>query len=112
MRKLAPFVAGALFMLLAASRPHASYSPEIQNAQLWMQEAQTVYLGNLARRDEGLPPLRWNRNLTEAARWFSWDSVENRPDGYCGHLDTQGGLFGDRALKHGYYGAAGAENAF
>lgn len=112
MRKLAPFVAGALFMLLAASRPHASYSPEIQNAQLWMQEAQTVYLGNLARRDEGLPPLRWNRNLTEAARWFSWDSVENRPDGYCGHLDTQGGSPGDRALKHGYYGAAGAENAF
>ncbi len=22
----------------------------------------------------GVPPLRWNRQLTHAARWFSWDS--------------------------------------
>ena len=77
-----------------------------------LDEARTVYLGNLARRANGLPPLRWNRNLTDAARWFSWDSVENRPGGYCGHTDTLGRAPWDRAAAFGYKGFAGAENAF
>jgi hypothetical protein len=75
-------------------------------------EARTVYLGNLARRDNGVPPLRWNLQLTDAARWFSWDSTENRPSGFCGHQDTLGGWPGDRARAFGYLGGAGAENAF
>ena len=59
--------------------------PPQQPAEQVYDEMQTVYLGNLARRDNGAPPLRWNAPMTEAARWFGWDSVENRPGGYCGH---------------------------
>lgn len=82
------------------------------SSNLAYEEAQTVYLGNLARRDAGVPPLRWNTQLTEAARWFAWDSVENRPEPYCGHQDTNGQWPGDRAWNFGYRGSAGAENAF
>lgn len=93
-----------------ASRP---YDPTIQSQELLYHEAQTVYLGNVAREQEaGVPPLRWNRQLTHGARWFSWDSVENRPGPYCGHQDTTGGWPGDRALTYGYLGGAGAENAY
>lgn len=83
-----------------------------QTPELLYNEAQTVYLGNLARRANGVPPLRWNAQLTEAARWFSWDSVENRPDPYCGHQDTQGKWPSDRIVTFGYKGYGGAENCF
>lgn len=59
-----------------------------------------------------MPPSRWNRELALAARWFAWDSVENRPNPYCGHQDTLGGWPSDRAVRFGYLGLAGAENAF
>lgn len=75
-------------------------------------EAQAVYLANLARHERGLPPLRWNVQLSDAARWFSWDSVARRPAPYCGHEDTLGRSPGERARLFGYKGAAGAENAF
>lgn len=88
------------------------YAPTAQTPALLYDEARTVYLGNLARRDQGVPPLRWNRQLTDAARWYSWDSTENRPTGFCGHQDTQGQWPGDRARLFGYLGGAGAENAF
>lgn len=88
------------------------YDPTQQSAFLQYQEARTVYLGNLVRRENGAPPLRWNRPLTYAARWFSWDSTENRPSGFCGHQDSLGGWPGDRARRFGYLGNAGAENAF
>lgn len=80
--------------------------------ELVYNEEQTVYLTNLKRAAHGVPPLRWNRQLTEAARWFSWDSVENRPGGYCGHQDTNGQWPSDRASLFGYNGFAGAENCF
>ena len=88
------------------------YDPSVQPADQVYNEAQTVYLGNLARQANGVPPLRWNRQLTYAARWFSWDSAENRPGGFCGHQDTQGQWPSYRALAFGYLGFAGAENAF
>ncbi len=91
---------------------HITLGQSSQPAARVFDEARTVYLGNLARRARGVPPLRWNRQLTDAARWFSWDSVENRADPYCGHQDTQGGWPSDRAPAFGYKGAAGAENAF
>jgi hypothetical protein len=75
-------------------------------------EAETVYQSNLARRKHGVPPLRWNRQLTEASRWFSWDSIENREPDYCGHQDSQGNFPDTRAIDYGYKGFAGAENAF
>jgi uncharacterized protein YkwD len=83
-----------------------------QPADLVYDEMRTVYLGNLARRDNGVPPLRWNVQMTDAARWFSWDSVENRPGGYCGHEDTLGRAPWDRGLAFGYLGFLGAENCF
>jgi uncharacterized protein YkwD len=88
------------------------YDPTVQTTALLSDEANTVYLGNVARRNNGVPPLRWNLQLTHAARWFSWDSVEDRSGGYCGHQDTLGGWPGDRALRFGYLGGAGAENAY
>ncbi len=98
--------------LLNTAGARSVYDPTVQTQALLYDEARTVYLGNLARRENGLPPLRWNRQLTYAARWYSWDSTENRPDGFCGHQDTQGNWPDDRALTFGYLGGAGAENAF
>ena len=92
---------------LAQEPTTQSTSPE-----LIFNEQQTVYLTNLKRAEYGLPPLRWNRQLTEASRWFAWDSVENRPEEYCGHQDTNDQYPSDRAPLFGYYGSAGTENAF
>jgi uncharacterized protein YkwD len=110
-----------LLSLLLSSPPHWSdltlalaQGPDTQSIanELVYNEQQTVYLTNLKRAAHGVPPLRWNRQLTEAARWFSWDSVENRPGGYCGHQDTNGQWPWDRAWLFGYYGFTGAENCF
>ncbi len=97
---------------LIAIAVQADSGPPPQPPARVLDEALTVYLGNLARRANGVPPLRWNRQLTDAARWFSWDSVENRPEPYCGHQDTNGQWPSDRAPIFGYKGFAGAENAF
>ena len=97
---------------MPVARAQGGYDPTVQTPALLYDEARTVYLGNLARRDNGVPPLRWNLQLTHASRWFSWDSTENRPPGYCGHEDTQGNGPGHRALAWGYLGIAGWENAF
>jgi len=105
-----PFVLLALALCLLLAQGVRAQSP--QPAARVYDEAQTVYLGNLARRQNGVPPLRWNWQLTAAARWFSWDSVENRSQPYCGHQDTLGGWPDWRARSNGYKGAAGAENAF
>ena len=98
--------------MLGTVKALSGYDPTVQTQMLLYNEARTVYLGNLARRDNGVPPLRWNRQLTYAARWFSWDSTENRPTGFCGHQDTQSHWPDYRALAFGYLGGAGAENAF
>ncbi|PWB73277.1 MAG: CAP domain-containing protein [Anaerolineales bacterium] len=102
---LAPYTFGSV-------NAQSGFDPNAQTQMLLYDEARTVYLGNLARRDNGIPPLRWNRQLTHAARWFSWDSTENQPPGFCGHQDSQGQWPVDRAFIFGYLGAAGAENAF
>jgi uncharacterized protein YkwD/uncharacterized protein YhfF len=110
------FILLCLLALNSVSIPNAraqgGYDPTVQTPTLLYDEARTVYLGNLARRDNGIPPLRWNRQLTYAARWFSWDSTENRPAGFCGHQDTQGHWPDYRAAVFGYLGSAGAENSF
>lgn len=89
-----------------------AFDPTVQTPSLLLDEALTVYYGNLARREVGQPPLRWNRQLTYASRWFAWDSVENRPTPYCGHQDTNGQWPSDRAPLFGYLGSSGAENAY
>lgn len=89
-----------------------AFDPTVQTPSLLLDEALTVYYGNLARREVGQPPLRWNRQLTYASRWFAWDSVENRPAPYCGHQDTNDQWPSDRAPLFGYLGSSGAENAY
>lgn len=62
-------------ILIASSSVSAQsgYDPSVQTETLLLNEARTVYVGNLARRDNGVPPLRWNYQLTRASRWHSWD---------------------------------------
>jgi uncharacterized protein YkwD len=123
-RKLTFLLALVTFLLLSLSLSPLPHGPDLAPAlaqgpdtqsipnELVYNEQQTVYLTNLKRAAHGVPPLRWNRQLTEAARWFSWDSVENRPGSYCGHEDTNGQGPWDRAWLFGYYGFTGAENCF
>ncbi len=103
---------GLLLSLRVSASQVATFDPTAQTPALLYDEARTVYLGNLERRNNGVPPLRWNRQLTYAARWFSWDSTENEPSGFCGHVDSQGHPFYYRTSVFGYLGFAGAENAF
>ena len=113
MRVLGKFVL-VLFALLFVALPASAqgYDPSYQTAQLWLYEAQTVYYTNLERAKNDLPPLRWNQQLTHAARWFSWDSTENRPENFCGHTDSEGREAWDRVPLFGYLGWGGAENAY
>src|SRR5690349_2162171 len=115
-RNLSTSVILIFFSLLLSLRVNASplnaYDPTVQTPSLLYDEARTVYLGNLARRDNGVPPLRWNRQLTYAARWFAWDSTENEPSGFCSHQDSQGHWPDYRTVLFGYRGLSGAENAF
>ncbi len=101
-----------IFLIVASARAQGSHDPNQQTPDLLYNEAKTVYLGNQKRSEYGVPPLRWNQQLTLAARWFSWDSVENRSPGFCGHQDTQDHWPDYRARFFGYLGFAGAENAF
>lgn len=107
---IAAVFAVCLALVLASALTPPAFSA--QTPALASDEALAVYYGNLRRRDNGLPPLRANRQLTEAARWFTMDSVEHRPDAFCGHTDTLGNTSEFRALEFGYLGRAGAENAF
>lgn len=76
-----------------------------QTPDLFYNELQIVYLTNLKRREAGLAPLRWNREISGAARWFAQNSVENRNGPYCGHTDTNEGSPGDRLLAFNYSNA-------
>lgn len=101
-----------LALWVAGAEAQSGYFSINQSIQLAGEEAETVYRTNLARQANGLPPLRWNAQLTQASRWFAYDSVENRPTSYCGHQDTLGAWPDSRASAFGYLGLAGAENAF
>ena len=56
--------------------------PPQQPAEQVYNEMQTVYLGNLARRDNGVPPLCWNAPMTDTARciYRSWFDPDNSSD--------------------------------
>ena len=83
-------------------RPLHAQAAEAQTDHLRNFEAQIIYLTNLKRRENGLPPVRWNRQLTEAARWLSSDAVENSDGRYCGHIDSLGRSPGERIKDFGY----------
>lgn len=101
-----------LILVLTLTPFAATHAIVNQTPDLAFNEAQTVYLTNLQRRNHDLPPLRWNRQLTEASRWFAWDSTENRAVGFCGHQDSQEHWPDWRAAAFGYKGQAGSENAY
>ena len=103
------FMCIVLFIVLSTAQPVLAQEPDPteQTTALLYDELRTVYLGNLARQEHGVPPLRWNREMTVAARWYSWDSVENRAGGFCGHQDTLGRWPSERVPAFGYRGAAG-----
>lgn len=104
-------IALALLLALSLSSALAAAPPTAQTPDLAYNEAMAVYLANLGRRNQGQPPLRANRQLTEAARWFAWDSVESRASAFCGHTDSLGRTSDQRARAFGYLGSAGSENA-
>lgn len=101
-----------LIFIVGGTAAESGYFTTIQTPQLVLSEAETVYRTNLTRQAAGLPPLRWNAELSQAARWFAWDSVENRSDIYCGHEDTLGNWPNVRAEAFGYPGSAGSENVY
>ncbi len=56
-------------VLLASLFPTLSaHAPSTQDPDLFYNEVQTIYLTNQQRRAAGLPPVRWNRELTLARR--------------------------------------------
>lgn len=100
------FVAFALL-----SFPSSAYSEPQQTPDLFRNELQIIALVNRERRQNGLLPLRWNRELTLAARTFAADAVESLGPDYCGHTDSQGASASDRMRKAGFAGlGASAEN--
>lgn len=88
----------------AASTPQSAPS-DVQESELFLHELDVIHLTNLERQAEGLPPLRWNRQLQLAARWFAWDSIVNQPAGYCSHTDSQQHSPGQRFQEFGYRNA-------
>jgi len=82
--------------------PAQSTAQSTQTPDLFRDEVQAIYLTNLERRRAGLPPLRWNRELSEAARGFALDVVTNLPSGYCSHTDSTGRGPGERMRNAGY----------
>ena len=91
-----PIAAPADVPLMAVTSNAAAITSQTQ------AEAETIYLTNLEREKQGLAPLRWNRQLSESAQWFAWDTIENRADVYCGHTDSLGREVGDRAKAFEY----------
>lgn len=88
-----------------------AYSQSSSADDLVYKELVTIYETNLIRRDNGLAPLRWNRELSEAAREFARDTVAVRTSPYCGHTDSMGRSSGDRIEAAGYRLIRWAENA-
>ncbi len=112
-RRPAPFFPPLVFLLACAAlvsslvfpaTPLRAQSHPVDindlSAELTSREAQLVAAVNQKRADAGLLPLRWNRELSEAARWFARDSVEARST--CGHTDSLGRGPGTRLRLFGY----------
>jgi hypothetical protein len=98
--------------LMAPHGASAQATPFTSPSEILQEEVQLIHLVNLERRVRNLPPLRWNRELSDAARWFAQDVVANQPAGFCGHTDSLGRRSWDRIRDFGYshMGASG-ENA-
>lgn len=96
---------------VAAVAAQSGYTPLPQTNSLARQENEVVYRTNLARAAEGIPPLRWNWQLTQSTRWFAADKSA-APNCEDAHRDTLGNFPNVRADAFGYPGSAGAENVW
>ncbi len=111
-RRAAPRLALVLLTATLASalpaRPLAAQTPNLDlnelDAELISREAQLIAAVNVERQKEGLLPLRWNRNLSDAARWFARDAVLTRAT--CGHTDSLQHGPGTRIRLFGYKSVA------
>jgi uncharacterized protein YkwD len=100
----------ALLIVAQFTVPYIAYGQ--QDATLFRDELQILYLINVERQKAGLAPLAWNAEMTESARWFAQDAVETMPSGYCGHTDSLGRSSNQRIRDAGYSGyGSTAENA-
>lgn len=88
-----------------------AYGQSSSTDELVYKELVAIYETNLIRRQNGLAPLRWNRELSEAAREFAEDTVVIRKQPYCGHTDSQGRAVIDRIEAESYIPIQWAENA-
>ena len=88
-----------------------AYGQSSNADDLVYKELIAVYETNLIRRENGLAPLRWNRELSQAARDFARDTIVVRNEPYCGHTDSMGRSSGDRIEANGYRLIRWAENA-
>ncbi|MEW6181088.1 MAG: CAP domain-containing protein [Chloroflexota bacterium] len=95
----------------AAAAAQSGYTPVTQSEALARQEGEVVFLTNLEREALGKPPLRWNWQLTQSARWFAADKAA-APNCEDAHRDTLGNFPDVRAQAFGYPGSAGAENVW
>jgi uncharacterized protein YkwD len=98
-------VALALLLLpgsaLAASCPGAGSRPT--STPTWQAVAATVCLVNNQRTSRGLPALRWNRLLWQAANGHAADMVHRH---YFSHTTPGGTTFLDRIRRTGYFSGA------
>lgn len=97
--------------IVAAAAAQSGYIPVSQTETLARQEGEVVYRTNLERAARGIPPLRWNWQLTQSARWFAADKAA-APNCEDAHRDTLGNFPNVRAQAFGYPGSAGAENVW
>ena len=57
------------FLISIVAFPRIAHAQ--QDAALFRDELQTLFLVNMQRRQIGLAPLAWNAEMSEAARWFA-----------------------------------------
>ena len=77
-------------------------------AQTAQQEAEEMLdLVNDIRADRGIPPLRLNAELNQAAYDHSYDMASNN---YFSHTGLNGSTFSQRAIAAGYTGSPRGEN--
>lgn len=89
--------------VFAQDQPAAPALPAAAEAlgpELRLREQQLIHAVNIERRAAGLPPVRLNRELSEAAQWFAWDTVENAFN--CDSTDSLGRGPGTRLRSFGY----------
>lgn len=70
------------------------------NAEMTVREVALIYYVNVYRRQAGVAPLRWNREMSNASRWFAHDAVVTKPT--CSHTDSLGRGPGTRLRAFGY----------